>query len=407
MALVPPLRTDINRSAILAHLGAQGPASRADLARMLGVSPAQVTQLSRELIADGLVQELENSPSQGGRPGRLLGVVSTAVRAIGVKVVVDHVAFVEVGVDGAVTRSGAEPFDATAPMALTNLIGILRRFIDGGSDIPLLGIGVGIPGNVNEQDAGVVDSTQLGWNQVPLGNALRQAFGLPVVIDNNVNALSMAERLFGLGRNYQDFLVVTVGTGVGGGIIAGGAVMRGHAGGAGDIGHIPVLEDGPICQCGNRGCLEALIGEQELVATGQRLGIIGEHAGIHALKKAADSGDTMAQEIFGQAGEYLGRALAGVVNILDPEVIVVLGEGAAAWSHWSFGFEPAFRGSLVPSKRGVSVVVEPWADDGWAQGAAALVLATSFDTEGVAGEQGRLVRERLIEHIRAGEGARG
>src|ERR1700761_56322 len=142
MALVPPLRTDINRSAILAHLGAQGPASRADLARMLGVSPAQVTQLSRELIADGLVQELETAQSQGGRPGRLLGVVSTAVRAIGVKVVVDHVAFVEVGVDGAVTRSGAEPFDAESTMAITNLVGILRRFIDGGSDIPLLGIGV-------------------------------------------------------------------------------------------------------------------------------------------------------------------------------------------------------------------------------------------------------------------------
>ncbi|HEX4402951.1 MAG TPA: ROK family transcriptional regulator [Galbitalea sp.] len=406
MALVPPLRTDINRSAILAHLGAQGPASRADLARMLGVSPAQVTQLSRELIADGLVQELENSPSQGGRPGRLLGVVSTAIRAIGVKVVVDHVAFVEVGVDGAVTRSGAEPFDALSNMAITNLIAILRRFIDGGSDTPLLGIGVGIPGTVNEQDAGVVDSTQLGWNQVPLGAALRQAFALPVVIDNNVNALSMAERLFGLGRNYQNFLVVTVGTGVGGGIVAGGAVLRGSAGGAGDLGHIPVGTDGPVCQCGNRGCLEAFIGEQTLVREAREQNIIGEHAGIQALKKAADSGDEAAQKIFGQAGEYLGRALAGAVNILDPEVVVLLGEGAAAWSHWSYGFEPAFRGSLVPGKRGVSVVVEPWQDDGWAQGAAALVLATSFDTEGIAGEQGRLVRERLIEHIRIGEASR-
>lgn len=406
MALVPPLRTDINRSAILAHLGAQGPASRADLARMLGVSPAQVTQLSRELIADGLVQELENSPSQGGRPGRLLGVVSTAIRAIGVKVVVDHVAFVEVGVDGAVTRSGAEPFDALSNMAITNLIAILRRFIDGGSDTPLLGIGVGIPGTVNEQDAGVVDSTQLGWNQIPLGAALRQAFALPVVIDNNVNALSMAERLFGLGRNYQNFLVVTVGTGVGGGIVAGGAVLRGSAGGAGDLGHIPVSTDGPVCQCGNRGCLEAFIGEQTLVREAREQNIIGEHAGIQALKKAADSGDEAAQKIFGQAGEYLGRALAGAVNILDPEVVVLLGEGAAAWSHWSYGFEPAFRGSLVPGKRGVSVVVEPWQDDGWAQGAAALVLATSFDTEGIAGEQGRLVRERLIEHIRIGEASR-
>ena len=131
---------DLNRSAILAFLGAQGPASRADLARFLGVSPALVTQLTRELIADGLLRELENSPSQGGRPARMLGVVSSAGRAIGVKLVADHAAFVEVGIDGVVIRSASEPFDASSNLMITELTALLRRFIDGGSNAPLPGV---------------------------------------------------------------------------------------------------------------------------------------------------------------------------------------------------------------------------------------------------------------------------
>ncbi|WP_235491825.1 ROK family protein [Leifsonia sp. Root112D2] len=333
----------------------------------------------------------------------MLGVTSAAARAVGVKVVADHVAFVEVGIDGVVVRSGTEPFDAFSTMATSTLVGLLRRFIDGGSDAPLLGIGVGIPGNVDEQGDGVVDSTQLGWNQVPLGAILRRALDLPVVVDNNVNALSMAERLFGQGRNYRDFLVVTIGTGVGAGVVASGSVFRGHAGGAGDIGHIPVVDDGPVCQCGNRGCLEAFIGESALVATARERGVISARGTIDMLSRAAAAGDLAAQTIFGEAGHLLGRTLAGVINVLDPEIVILLGEGVVAWTHWSFGFEPALRAALVPGKRGIPIAVETWQDDSWAQGAAALVLATPFDADGVAGEQGRLVRERLFTHTRAGE----
>jgi predicted NBD/HSP70 family sugar kinase len=395
MALRPTPRTDVNRSAILAFLGAQGPASRADLARNLGVSPALITQLSRELISDGLLRELDHSPSQGGRPARMLGLVSSAGRAIGVKVAADHAAFVEVGIDGVVVRSASEPFNASSAMAIAELTGLLQRFIAGGSNAPLLGIGVGIPGTVDQQGEGTVDSTQLGWNQVPLGAALRRALNLPVIIDNNVNALSIAERLFGQGRNHKNFLVVTIGTGVGAGMVADGSVLRGQSGGAGEIGHIPIQEEGPLCQCGNHGCLETFIGEQALVATARDRGIVGERSGIAALRKEADSGVPGAQAIFSEAGHRLGRVLAGLVNTLDPEIVIVLGEGVSAWNHWSFGFEPALRSALVPSRRGIAVAVETWQDDSWAQGAACLVLATPFDADGIAGDQGELVRARL------------
>lgn len=390
-------RTDTNRAAILAHIGAHGATSRADLARALRLSPALITKLARDLLTDGLLTELEHSPSRGGRPAQLLGLTAGSFGAIGVKVAPDHLTLVEVGLGGAVTRTATEQFDAGHTMALARLTDTVSAFCSSSTHANLLGVGVGLPGNVLEQSAGVVDSTQLGWSQLPLGLALRKATGLPVLIDNNVNALALAESLFGTGRGHENFLVVTIGTGIGAGIVAGGAVVRGHSGNAGEIGHLPMAENGPRCQCGALGCLEAMIGQSALIETARHEGVIGADAGITALAAVAGGGNEAAQRIFAEAGHLLGRAIAGVVNTLDPELIVILGEGAESWKHWSVGFEPALRSSVIPRKRGIDVAVEGWQDDRWAQGAASLVLSTPFDADGASGEQGRRVRARLID----------
>lgn len=396
MSSVTP-RSDGNRSAILAHVGAYGTASRAELARRLDLSPGLITRLTRELIADGLLEEREHTASAGGRPAQQLGLTSTSIGAIGVKIAPDHITAVEVGIDGLVCRATTTRFDATSSMALSDLTRTVVSFTEGAEHETLLGIGVGLPGNVREPSEKIVDSTQLGWAQIPLGSALRSSTHLPVLIDNNVNVLALAEQLFGAGRGRNDFLVVTIGTGIGAGIVTGGSVVRGDSGSAGEIGHIPAIEGGPVCQCGARGCLEAVVGQTALVDRARERGIIGPHAGIVALHSAADAGDHAATQLFEEAGHLLGRAVAGVVNTIDPEVIVVLGEGADAWRHWSFGFEPAMRAALIPRKRGIEVIVEGWHDDRWAQGAASLVLSTPFDADGTSGEQGRLVRERLLD----------
>src|SRR5690606_8986763 len=202
-------------------------------------------------------------------------------------------------------------------------------------------------------------------------------------------------RLYGTGRRHQSFLVVTIGTGVGAAVVVDGVVLRGASGGAGEIGHTPVVQDGPRCSCGNAGCLEAGIGEAALVRTARERGIVADEAGMPALPAAADGGDPAPAALFRAAGHLLGRTVAGLVQFVDPELVILLGEGTVAWPHWAFGFEPAFRSALLPLRRGIGVVVESWQDDSWAQGAAALVLATPFDADGVAGEQGRLVRARL------------
>lgn len=385
---------DLVPAAVLGMLGSRGPSSRAEIARLLGVSPATVTAATKGLVARGLVTELEDQPSSGGRPARLLGLVREAATAVGVKVTVNHVATVRVSLEGTVEDYRTTPFDPATPDALDRLTRILQDAVDGhpGS---LLGIGIGIPGAVDSQASGVVTAPTLGWQEVPVGTYLREALGVPVILDNDVNTLAAAERLYGVGQHVASYLTVTVGLGVGCGVVVDGAIYRGALGGAGEIGHIPMVDDGPACDCGASGCLEALIGESALLRAAVEAGAIRAGAGMDDLVAAADAGDDAAQAVFARAGTLLGRALAGVVHTLDPSLVVIQGEGVVAWQHWRPTFELSFRRHLMPSRRSLRYQVNDWSEEQWTLGAASLVLAAPFDSTDATGEQGRLVRARL------------
>ena len=393
----PIPRGELVPSGIVGLLGTQGPTSRTEIARALGLSPATVTQVTKDLIARGLVEELESVPSKGGRPSRLLGLVPDAGVALGAKVTADHVAVVTVELDGTVRSSVEHEYDPTAEDAIDRLSRILAKEI-AELDDRLLGVGVGVPGSVDSQASGIVDAPTLGWQAAPVGPALRAAIGTPVLVDNDVNTLAAAERLYGIGRDHSAYLVVTIGRGIGCGIVVDGGIYRGANGGAGEIGHIPSWHpDGnePPCTCGSTGCLEAYIGAAGLVRTGRDRAAIGPRGTLSTLLQAATTGDGKAQQIFEEAGAMLGRALAGVIHTVDPEVVVLMGEGVDGWEFWQTGFEPSFRRSLLPARKEVLVVVEPWTEDQWARGAASLVLSSPFDSAGNGGEQSRLVRAKL------------
>lgn len=381
-------RGDLVPSGILGLLGTQGPTSRVDIARSLGLSPATVTQVIKDLLARGLVEELASVPSKGGRPARLLGLVTRTGVALGAKVTADHVALVTVELDGAVRTSTVHPFDPRDPSSVGDILATAL-------DESVLGVGVGVPGSVDTQASGVVDAPTLGWQDVKLGQRLRDRLGVPVLVDNDVNTLAAAERLYGVGREHSSYLVVTIGRGVGCGIVIDGAIYRGAAGGAGEIGHIPLSADGPRCGCGAVGCLEAHIGSAGLLRAARERGVVGPRGRLSSLPKAARDGESAARAVYAEAGRLLGRALAGIVHTLDPEVVVLMGEGVDAWEFWQPGFEPALRECLLPARRELPVVVEPWSEDQWARGAASLVLASPFDSAGTGGEQSRMVRVRL------------
>lgn len=388
---------DLHRAAILALVGRSGSLSRSEIAQRLDLSPATVTQLTKDLIRHGVLKELASAPSRGGRPAQLLGLAGSARHALGVKVAYDHLAIADVGLDGTVREVSLHDFDPESVDALGDLTDTLTTVIndfDSGTD-PLLGVGLGVPGGVNNQAEGIVNADILGWRGLPLGRRLRASLGLPVLVDNDVNALAAAELLYGRGQQHRHFLIITIGIGVGAAIIADGMVYRGAHGDAGELGHAPVDPGGPLCVCGNRGCLEGIIGDRALVAAAHRDRILTPDQGITDLRAAADEGNGTAQAIFRDAGEILGRAVASLVNTVDPEMVVVFGEGTSVWRHWNPGFDPTLRAHLFPPRKHIPIEIDRWDDQTWTQGAAALVLGTPFDTTGATGEQGRLVRARL------------
>jgi predicted NBD/HSP70 family sugar kinase len=376
----PGLIRDLNRAATLALIGSQGPIARVEIARRLSLSAATVTGVTRDLVSDGLIRVVEQGASSGGRPQLLLGLVADAAYVLGVKVAPDHLAIVRVNLDGEILGRAEESFDARAHDAVPVLAAHLGAWIDADST-RLLGIGLGVPGTVNAQ-MGMVDSPVLGWHSMALGPTLADLLGVPVLIDNDVNTLAVAERLYGRGRETEHFVTITVGVGVGLGIIVGGDLYRGARGGAGEFGHVPVILDGPECQCGMRGCLEAVVGDPALVRAAVAAGLVDAEAssrdGIERLRALADDADPAALQIYADAGQILGRAVAGLVNILSPQLVIVSGEGARAWPHLQSAFDAALRAATFESLREVPVEVDPWDDAKWARGAAALVLRATF-----------------------------
>jgi predicted NBD/HSP70 family sugar kinase len=392
----PSAGRDLTQTAVLALLGRAGPMPRADVARELEISPPTVTQVVRRLLEQGMVRELDQeAPSRGGRRGQLIGLVGTAARAVGAKVAADHIAVVEARLDGSVQASHTVAFDAGAPEPAGRLAASLRPFIEEQAGIPLLGLGIGVPGVVDSADEGRVHAPTLGWSDVPLGRHLHGALGLPVLVENDVKALAVAEQLFGRGRRHRDFLVLTIGSGVGLGIVAGGSVYRGSRGGAGEFGHFPVDPNGTACACGNQGCLETIVGSAGLVRAAAAAGVLRRGQGIERLQELADRGDGRAAAVYAQAAGVLARAVAALVTVLDPEVVIILGEGAAAWRHWDQAFRAGLAGAIPPPMSETPIEVEPWDDSAWAQGAAAIVLATPLDLAGPTGRQKQQVLARF------------
>jgi predicted NBD/HSP70 family sugar kinase len=372
------LSRDLNRTAILRLIGHAGPVARATIARRLGLSPATVTSITRELMENGLVRVADRAPSAGGRPALLLELVGSAAAAFGVKIAADHLVGVIVDLDGEVLRRFETKAELDGDGGLDRVTGVLRSWlVDAGRSTPLLGVGLGVPGVVNEA-RGTVTAPLIGWRDVPLRDRLQSELDQRVLVDNDVNTLAVSERLYGRGRGAENFVTVTLGRGIGLGIVAGGDIYHGFGGGAGEFGHVTIDPDGPECTCGKRGCLEALVADPALVAAAKAQSLIGRSGTIETLRRKATAGDAGALAIFADAGAILGRAVAGLVNVLSPQLVLVSGEGTQGWEFLAGRFDEALRANLFPAFHSVEVEVDPWDDAKWAIGAAALVLRATF-----------------------------
>jgi predicted NBD/HSP70 family sugar kinase len=355
-----------------------GPIARTHIAKTLGLSPATVTAVTRELLDQGIVRVAERAPSKGGRPALLLELVGGAASAFGVKIAPDHLFGVRVDLEAQLVQHYEAPFDPAGDGAIERLSEILGKWIrQRPGDPPLLGVGLGVAG-VFDARTGTLDSPLLGWRDVKLAQVMQEALGLPVFVDNDVNTLAVAERLYGRGHDIENFLTVTIGRGVGLGIVAGGDIYRGFGGGAGEFGHTSAVGDGAVCTCGKRGCLETVVADPALIDEGRRLGLLDDQQGIERLRELAQEGQLQARQIYHEAGTQFGRAVADLVNVLGPELVLVSGEGTQAWPYLGEAFEAAYGENVFPPLGHVPVEVDPWDDAKWAVGAATLVLRASF-----------------------------
>jgi predicted NBD/HSP70 family sugar kinase len=393
----PRLR-DVNRIAVLSLIGRYGPISRADVARRLGLSPATLTTVTRGLMDAGLIRKVDDDASRGGRPGELLSVVGAAASAIGVKVTEESVIGVRADLDGRVLETFQAPFGANGSNPFESLADLLRPHVETADGGRLLGVGLGLAGFVHAQ-TGMVEAPLLGWRHMPLGDYLERLLGVPVVVDNDVNTLAAFEHLYGLGRSYDDFLTITLGRGVGAAVVIGGDLRRGAHGAAGEFGHMVVDPAGPACHCGKRGCLETYVSDGALLAAAG----LDQATGRAPMLAAAERGDERIREVYRVAGARLGNAAAGLCAVLDPQAVLVSGEGTQAWPFLSDGFLPAFRAGLFPPlAEAMELHVDPWDDVKWARGAAALALRAPFTAALGPDRQADAIRARLDVFAAAG-----
>lgn len=321
-----------------------GGISRAELARQLGLTRAAVTAIISDLIDSGLVQETENGPATGGRRPILLEINPQRGYLVGIDIGATHLGMLLTDFSGGVIAELEVPFDIRKPpeVSLSEVdeqLQLLLRQANLKLD-HILAIGVGVPGPILAE-AGMVIAPPImpGWGNYPILSSLQERWGKPIALNNDADLGALGEWAHGAGRGERNLAYIKVGTGVGAGLLLDGKIFTGASGCAGEIGHITIRDNGPLCSCGNYGCLEAMAGggaiaqkARAAVKAGRRtqLALIEDVNNITALEvaRAARLGDLVAQQIMAEAGGYLGIAIASLVNLFNPS-LVVIGGGVA------------------------------------------------------------------------------
>jgi len=380
---------EINQSIVLNAIRAHGALARTDIAAIANLSLATISGITAELIESGLIYEQTNGVSTGGRRPVPLALNAHAGYAVGIKLTETTVTGVLTDLNATIVARHTERIGDHQPEAIiANLATAVHVLANAAPGRPIFGVGIGMAGVVDRAHALVHYATYFGWRNLPLAERLEAQIDLPVIIDNDVNALTAAEQWFGAGKGVEDFVVISLGRGIGLGMVLDGRLYRGARGGAGEFGHTTVVPDGPRCACGKHGCLEALVSDP---AISQRAtAVLGRTVTIGEAIDLALQGDVALQSIFATAGRTLGLAVANLVNVLNPALIIIGGEGTRAGSLVIDPFQTALRANgfdgLCDDLR---IVMEPWGDEAWARGAASLLLSELFQPALRRGEEER------------------
>ncbi|MBE0566678.1 MAG: ROK family transcriptional regulator [Krumholzibacteria bacterium] len=312
--------------------------SRADIAQAANLSRSTVSEIVGEILPLGIVTEVGEGPSRGGRRPIVLEFRDDACVILGVEMSGSHVVAVLTDLRGRALTWESRPHPVRDdPEGTRRLIAELCRIClatPAGQERPLLGIGVALPSPVDPANPDRLSNLVLpAWKQHLGLDGLAAGYGVPLMVDNDANLGALAEHWWGAGRGGDDIVYIKVATGVGSGHIIGGEVYRGATGVAGEIGHISIDPQGKPCICGLRGCLVTLVGAPALVARAGELAadypdspLAGRPGTIQEIEDAALAGDPLALQVAREAAAHLGRAVASTLNILNPSLVIVGGD---------------------------------------------------------------------------------
>ena len=352
-----------------------GPMSRGELGGRLGLSPATTTRTVRPLIEAGLIEERPPVEASGpGRPTRLLAVVAGSATVAGVKLTADRLYAVLTDPLGEVLAGESLPLTETDPDSVTALIASVVTGLAERSGRRPDAIGISLGAAVVGRRTVVVASF-LGWRDVPLAAMVTEATGLPCAVANDVRAFAYAEAWFGAGRGKDPFAMVTLGAGIGCGVVVAGEVVSGAQGAAGSVGHLPVDPSGPSCEIGHPGCARALASTSGILrAAARHLGCQAQELSLDLLLSPDMRRNDGVDGVLRRAALAVGRVVGTLIAYVDPELVVVSGEGVAVVETYWETFEKEVGGLRHWAAAPAPVLLRPFEFDEWARGAAALAL---------------------------------
>ncbi|MET0885749.1 MAG: ROK family transcriptional regulator [Mycetocola sp.] len=356
-----------------------GPISRSELGRRLRLSPASLTRLSKPFLERGLFQESAEVPGGPGRPTRPLDVRVDAGRFVGVKVTGEAAVAVLTDFRATALERAERPLaDHDVSTVVTTIAALVADLC--GPDDGVAFVGVSVGGNVSDQRV-VTRAPFLDWRNVPLADLLEAELDLPVAVENDVVALTTAEHWFGVVRGAPAFAVVTVGAGVGYGLVLHDRVISTVNSGLGLGGHLPLDPHGPLCLLGHRGCSTAMLSIPSIEA---QVGMaLGRDVGYDDVLELAGSGNAVAAAVTTAAGRALGRMITMIANIAMVDTIVLTGDGVALWDVVSDVAIAAMRDDRDPEATEIAVHVDTSGFDSWARGAAAIAIQNAVERGGL------------------------
>ncbi|WP_415404308.1 ROK family protein [Tateyamaria sp. SN3-11] len=383
-----------SRRLLLREISQRGPLPRIDLAERTGISRATVTSVTAELLRGGLIAEVpresRSDEAARGRPRVDLKIAGQAHLIAGLKVSDTSISLVLVDFEGVHIADHERDINvgrlsaaALADEIAEGLVALTAKVDRSLSD--LSGVGVGLAGVVDADHGLVYWSPSLDQRNVPLSTVLSDRLGVAVYVDNDANLVAMAELTFGIGKDHSDFIVITIESGVGMGMVLGGQLYRGTRGCGAEFGHTKVHLDGALCRCGQRGCLEAYVADYALVREATSVGGVSlttsTSQAVSTVLTAAKAGDPTARTVIERAGKMFAMGLANLVNIFDPELVILAGEQMQFDHLYADAVIEEMRKSIVEiDKPAPAVVVHKWDNLMWARGAAAYALEFVQDT---------------------------